>query len=78
MRWAAHGARMGETRSAYSIFVGNPKGERAVGRPRCKWEETIIMDLKKTVWEVVNWIYLAQDRVKWRAFVNAVMDFRTL
>jgi hypothetical protein len=45
MRWAAHVARMGEVRGAYNILVGKPGGRRPLGRPRCRWEDNIRMDL---------------------------------
>jgi hypothetical protein len=43
---------------------------------RCKWEDTITMDLKETVWEGEDWMHLAQDRDQWRVLVNTVMNFR--
>jgi hypothetical protein len=46
MRWAGHAARMGEVRGAYSILVGRPE-ERPLGRPRCRWEDNIKMDLRE-------------------------------
>jgi hypothetical protein len=45
MRWARHVAHMGEVRSAYNILVGRPEGRRPLGRPRCRWEDNIKMDL---------------------------------
>jgi hypothetical protein len=50
--------------------VGNPEGKRPLGIPRRKW------DLLETGWGGVDWIGLAQDRDKWRALVNAVMNLR--
>jgi hypothetical protein len=50
IRWAGHVARMGETRNAYRIFVGKPEGRRPLGRPRRKWLENIIMDLREIGW----------------------------
>ena len=46
MRWAGHGARMEEGRSAFKILKGKPKGKRPLGRPRRKWKDNIRMDLK--------------------------------
>jgi hypothetical protein len=48
MRWAGHVARMGETRNAYRILVGNPEGKGPIGRPRRRWVDNIKMDLKET------------------------------
>jgi hypothetical protein len=74
MRWAGHVARMGEKRGAYTILVGRPEGRRPLGRPRRRWEDNIKTDLQEVGWVGMNWIELAQDRDKWRALVNAVMN----
>jgi hypothetical protein len=66
---------MGGIKNAYKILVGKPEGKRPTGRPRLRWQD-IIMDLKETGWECVDWIHLAQDRDKWRAVVNTVMNLR--
>jgi hypothetical protein len=76
MRWAGHVAQMGEGRGAYRVLIGRPKGKRPLGRPRCRWEENIKMDLREIGIDGVNWIWQAQDRVRWRAFVNTVMNLR--
>jgi hypothetical protein len=47
MRWAGHIARMGKKRNAYMILVGKPEGKRPLGRPRCRWENNIKMDLRE-------------------------------
>jgi hypothetical protein len=67
---------MGEGRGAYRILVGRPEGRRPLGRPRRKWEDNIKMDLQKVGWEGVDWIDMAQDKDRWRAVVNAVMNLR--
>jgi hypothetical protein len=76
MKWAGHVARMGEKRNAYRLLVGNPEGKRLLGRARHKWVDNIKMDLLEIGWGGVDWIGLAQDRDKWRALVNAVMNLR--
>jgi hypothetical protein len=76
MRWAGHVARMGEERVAYRILVGRPEGRWPLGRPRHRWEDNIKTDLQEGGWGGMNWIELAQDRDRWRALVNAVMNFR--
>jgi hypothetical protein len=76
MRWAGHAARMGERRNAYRILVGKPDGKRPLGRPRRRWVGNIKMDLRKVGWEGRDWIDQAQDRDRWRVYVNAVMNLR--
>jgi hypothetical protein len=64
----------GEKRNAYRLLVGKPEGRRSLGRQRCRWVDNIKMDLGEIRRCGVNWIGLAQDRNKWRALVNAVMN----
>jgi hypothetical protein len=78
MRWAGHVARVGEGRTLYRVLVGKPEGRRPLGRPRRRWEDGIRMDLQEISWGGVEWIHLAQDRDRWRALVNAVMNLRVL
>jgi hypothetical protein len=76
-RWAGHVARMGEGRVAYRILVGRPEGGQPVWRPMRRWEDNIKMDLEK--WNgSMDWIELAEDRDRWWALVNAVMNLRVL
>jgi hypothetical protein len=74
MRWAEHVARMGEKRNAYRLLVGKPEGKRPLGRPRHMWVNNIRMDLGEVGWGDVDWIGLAQDRNRWRAIVNSVIE----
>jgi hypothetical protein len=67
---------MGEKRNAYRILVGNPEGNRPLGRPRRRWVDNIKMDFRELGWDCMDWIDLAQDRDQWRVLVNAVMNFR--
>jgi hypothetical protein len=67
---------MGKVRGAYSILVRKPEGRRPLGRPRRRWEDNIKMDLREIGFGDVDWNYLAQDRNRWRAFVNTVMSLR--
>jgi hypothetical protein len=76
MRWAGHVAHMGEVRGVYRALVGKPEGKRPMGRPRRRWEDNIKMDLREIGIDGANWIRLAQDRTRWRAFVNMVMNLR--
>jgi len=57
-------------------LVGSPEGKRQLGRPRRRWEDNIKPDLREIEIDEANWIQLAQDRVRWRAFVNMVMNLR--
>jgi hypothetical protein len=76
MRWAGHVARMGESRGAYRVLVGKLERKRPAGRPRRRWEDNIKMDNQEVGCEGMDWIDLAQDRDRWRALVNAVMNLR--
>jgi hypothetical protein len=67
---------MGEKRNVNRLLVGKPEGKRPLGRPRRRWIDNIKMDLLKIVLNVVDWIGLAQDRYRWRALVNSVMNLR--
>jgi hypothetical protein len=75
MRWAGNVARMGVKGGAYRILVGRPEGRRPLGRLRRRWEDNIKMDLQEVGWGM-DWIELAQDRDRWRALMNAVMNLR--
>jgi hypothetical protein len=66
----------GEGRGAYRVLVGRPEAKRPGGRPKSRWEDNIKMDLREIGIDGANWIQLAQDRVRWRAFVNTVMKLR--
>jgi hypothetical protein len=65
---------MGEKRNMYRILVEKPEGKRALRRPRRRWMDNIKMNLLEIRLNVVDWIGLAQDRYRWRALVNAVIN----
>jgi hypothetical protein len=67
---------MGEKRNVFRLLVGKPEGKRPLGRPRRKWICNIKMDVLEIVLSVVDWISLSQDRYRWRALLNAVMNLR--
>jgi hypothetical protein len=69
---------MGERKNVYRVLVGKPEVKRPLKRPRRRWEDGIKMDLREIGWGGVEWIHLAQDRDRWRAVVNAVMNLRVL
>jgi len=74
MRWAGHVARMGKRRGVYNVLVGKPEGKRPLGRRKRKWEDNIKMDLKEGRWGGIDRIDLAQDRDRWWALANAVVN----
>ena len=76
MRWAGHVARMGEEIVVHRVLVGKPEGKRPLRRPRRRWEDNIKMDLQEVGGAGGDWMELAQDRDRWRALVNTVMNFR--
>jgi hypothetical protein len=76
LTWAGHVARIGEKRNACRLLVGKPEGKRPLGRPRRRLVDNIRMDLGEVEWSDVDWIGLAQDRNRWRAVVNSVLNLR--
>jgi hypothetical protein len=64
---------MGEERKLYKVSAGKPGGKRPLEIPRRRWEDGIRMDLMEIGWGM-DWIQLAQDRDRWRALVNKVMN----
>jgi len=68
---------MAERKAIYSVLVGKREGKkRPLGRPRPRWEDNIKMGLQEVGSGVMDWIELAQDRDRWRALVNVVMNLR--
>jgi hypothetical protein len=61
-----------EKRGAYRVLVGKSGGDKLLRRLRNSWEEYIIMDFYEIAWDDVDWISLAEDRNKWRAFVSTI------
>jgi hypothetical protein len=57
-------------------LVGRSEGRRPLERPRRRWEDNIKIKLREIRIDGANWIWLAQNRVQWRAFVNTVMNLR--
>ena len=76
MRWVEHVTRMGERRGVYRVMVGKPEGKSLLRRPRRRWDDNMKMDLHKLGCGGMEWMELAQDRDRWRAFVNAAMNLR--
>jgi hypothetical protein len=67
---------MGEKRNAYRLLVAKPEGKRPLGRPRRRWVDNIRMYVGEEGWGVVNWTGLTQDRNRWRALVNSVLNMQ--
>jgi hypothetical protein len=63
---------MGEKRNAYRLLAG----KRPLGRPGHRWVDNIRLDLVEVEWGDVDWISLAQNRDRWRALVNSVLNLR--
>ena len=75
LRWAGHVARMDETDLCRKVLEGRPEGRRPVGRPRLRWRDNVISDLRLLgVPDPEAWIRLAQDRRRWRTLVLAAKD----
>ena len=76
MREAGHVARMGGRRGVYRVLVGKPEGKRTLVRLRRRWKDNIKLDLQDVGCGDMDLIELAQDRDRWRALMNAVMNLR--
>jgi hypothetical protein len=70
---------MGERRGAYRVLVVKPEGRRPLGRPRDKWEDNILLDFEEVGGGGgMDWINQAQDRDRWWAVVNAVINLQAV
>jgi hypothetical protein len=67
---------MGECRGVYRDLVGKSEGKKSLGWPTCRWEYNIKMYLQEVGCRGMDWIDVAQDKYRWRALVNAVMNIR--
>ena len=69
-------AHIVERRGVYRVLVGKYEGKRPLGKPSCRWEGNIKMDIQEAECGGMDWIELAQVSNRWRALVNAVMNIR--
>jgi len=76
MRWAGHVARVEERRRVYRVLVGKPEGKSHLGDPGVDGKIIFKMDLQEVGCGSMDWTELAQDRDRWRALVNVVMNPR--
>jgi ribosome biogenesis protein Nip4 len=67
---------MGESRGVYRVLVRKTEGKRPLERPRRRWEDNIKMDLQEVGCGAMDWMELIQDRDRWRALVNELMNLR--
>ena len=67
---------MGEGRDVHRVPVGKPEGKRPLGRLRRRWEDNIKMYLQEVGGGCGDWMELAQDRDRWRALANTMMNLR--
>ena len=69
-----HVAHMGVRRVVYRVLVGKPEGKTPLERPRHRWEDNIKMDLQEVGCECMDWIKVGEERDRWRALVNAIIN----
>jgi hypothetical protein len=67
---------MGEKRNAYKLLGGKARGKEPLGRPRRRWVDNVRIDLVQVGWGDMDWIGLAQDRNRWRALEDSVLNLR--
>jgi hypothetical protein len=60
----------------YKIFVRKLGGKKLLSKPRYRWKDNIRMDLGKVGWKGVDWLHVVEDRDKWQALLNVVMNLK--
>jgi hypothetical protein len=66
----------GDKRKTYRLLVRKQEGKRELGGPRRRWVDNIKMDVEEIAWGGVYWVGMAQDRDRWRALVNVIMNIK--
>ena len=74
VRWVGHTICMAGSRGIYRVLVGKPEGKRPLGRCRHRWEDNIKLDFQEVGCGGMDWIQLGQDRDRWQAHVNAIIN----
>ena len=74
--WMKHMARIRDTRDAYRVLTGKPEGSRPFERPRHRWKDNIKMEFQVVGWRGMDHIDLVQDRDRWWALLNVVMNLQ--
>jgi hypothetical protein len=74
--WEGHAARMWEGKEVDRVSVRKPEGKKPLGKPRRRWDDNTKIDLQEVGCRGMDWMYLAQDRSRWLALVNAVINLR--
>jgi hypothetical protein len=74
--WRNGGGIIGLFYLVYRVLVGKQEGKSPLGRPRLRWENNIKMEPQEVGYGGMDWIDVAQDRDRWRALVDAVMNLR--
>jgi hypothetical protein len=67
---------MGVERWVHRVLEGKPEGKRPLGRPRCRWEDNVKIDVQEVGEGRGDWMELGQDRDRWRALVSTVKNLR--
>ena len=76
MRWEELVACMGNRRGAYRVLVGRREGKSPLARPGHRWEDNIKIAVQEFGWGGMDGLDLAQDRDRWWAVVNEVLNLR--
>ena len=76
MRLAGHVACIGRGDAYAGFWWGKPEGKRPLGRPRRRYEGNIKMEFQEVGCGGMEWFEMVQDRDRWRALMNAVMNLR--
>ena len=74
LSWFGHLHRMPEERMVKKVYKWKPILTRPLGRPKNRWEDDIINDMRKL--KIKNWTSYIQDRNKWKLYVEMAKTFK--